>query len=95
MTTESPAERRRRQEAECREALAQLIELDTHRRCVSHSHLTAAGAIADAIEGLERVRDRHAAAAIAEGESYAEVARATHLSRQGARKRYGHLEVVV
>lgn len=94
MGTESPSARRERQEAERREALAQLIELDVHRRCVSHTHLTAAGAIADAIEGLERARDRHAAAALAEGESYASVARATHLSRQGARKRYGHLEVV-
>lgn len=95
MGTESPAELRRRQETERREGLAQLIELDAHRRCRSHAHITAVGAITDAMEGLERARDRHAAAALAEGESYAEVARAARLTRQGARKRYGsHLELV-
>ena len=88
------SELRDRQESESREALAQLIELDATRRCVTHTHLRTVAALTVAIEGLERMRDRHAAAAVAEGESYAEVARAANISRQGARKRYGHLEVV-
>jgi|FLYM01.1.fsa_nt_gi 2C-methyl-D-erythritol 2,4-cyclodiphosphate synthase len=87
-------ELRRRQESERRDALAQLIELDAHRRCVAHSHIDAVYALTDAIDGLTRARDRHAAAALEEGESYAEVARGSRLTRQGARKRYGHLEVV-
>lgn len=88
------SELRRRQEAERRASLAQLVELDAVRRCVGHAHIDAVYALSDAIEGLTRARDRHAAAALDEGESYAEVARGAGITREGARKRYGHLEAV-
>lgn len=88
------SELRRRQEAERRGALAQLVELDAFRRCVGHSNIDAVYALTDAIEGLTRIRDGRAQSALDEGESYAEVARGARITREGARKRYGHLESV-
>lgn len=90
----TPRELRDRQADERREGLAQLVELDAARRCRAQANIDVVYALTDAIEGLTRIRDRHAAAALDEGESFAEVARGTRLTRQGARKRYGHLEVV-
>jgi hypothetical protein len=88
------SELRRRQESERRDSLAQLIELDATRRCIAHSNIDAVYSLTDAIEGLTRLRDRRASAALDEGESFAEVARGAKITREGARKRYGHLEVV-
>ena len=87
----------RRQADERRATLAQMVELDATRLLLraGATHLESFAALTDAIEGLQRVAERHAAAAVGEGESYADVARAGKLSRQGARKRYGHLHEVV
>jgi hypothetical protein len=78
------------------ETLAQISVLDVVR------HLLRSGA--DQLEQaatwalIEEEAGRHAqecgARARTEGASFSEVARAVRMTPQGARKRYGHLEVV-
>lgn len=85
-----------RQTSERRQTLAQMIVLDATRSLLraGATHADAVAARVMAAEELLRQADRHAAAAIEDGESYAEVARLLGISRQSARERYSHLKVV-
>lgn len=85
-----------RQADERRRTLVEIARLDLTRHLTraGTTHLERAAVRADLLELLAADLDRDCELARAEGESYAAIARAAHLTRQGARKRYGHLEVV-
>lgn len=87
---------RDRQDDERRETLGQMIALDAARMLIRSgcSNLDAVAALTTAADELATMADRRAANAVAEGESYAQVARALDMSRQAATKRYRHLRVV-
>ncbi|MBA2557899.1 MAG: hypothetical protein H0V12_11245 [Chloroflexi bacterium] len=87
---------RERQDLERRETLAQTIVLDVVRLMLRSgaTHLDAAATCTAAADELLRIADRHAAAAVEEGESYTEVGSALNMTRQAATKRYRHLQAV-
>lgn len=87
---------RQQRDDERRETLAQVAVLDVVRHLLRSgaSHVDACATLVALAQEAERLADRHAHDAIAEGESYAEVARALDVSRQAATKRYRHLRVV-
>ena len=76
--------------AERRETLWQMAVLHVRRLLVRSGvdHLDAAATWSSVAAEASRRADAHAAFAIAEGNSYAEVARALSISRQAASKRY-------
>jgi uncharacterized membrane protein YqiK len=80
-----------RQRAEQRETVSQQAVLAVVRLVIRSGvgQLDAAAACTAAAVELDRIADAHARAAVAEGESYAAVARAVGVSRQAATKRYG------
>lgn len=92
MTTELS----RRQADERIETLWQIGALDVTRHLLRSgaTHRESAAAWASLSEYAAEQADRHGSMAVEEGESYADVARALRITRQGARKRYGHLEAV-
>ncbi|HVM00510.1 MAG TPA: helix-turn-helix domain-containing protein [Egibacteraceae bacterium] len=75
---------------ERRETLWQIAVLDILRLLVRSGtdHLDAAATWSAVAAEASRRAAKHAAYAIAEGDSYAEVARALGISRQAAAKRY-------
>lgn len=85
-----------RQAEERRETLGQMIVLDATRALLraGATHADGVAARVLAAEELLRQADGEAARAVAEGDSYAEVARLLGISRQSARERYSHLKVV-
>lgn len=85
-----------RQTEERRETIGQMMALDATRTVLRSgcSRLDAAAARVIAAQELLRVAERDVAAAIEEGESYAEAARVMGISRQSARERYSHLRAV-
>lgn len=86
----------RQREQERAETLAQVSALDVTRHLIRSGAYPLERARARTLlaEELLRQADHDAEQAREEGASYAEIADALHLSRQGARKRYGHLEAV-
>jgi hypothetical protein len=76
--------------AERRGTLWQIAALDVARLLIRSGadHLDAAATWASLAAEASRQADKHAALAIAEGESYAEVSRALGISRQATAKRY-------
>lgn len=85
-----------RQADERIETLWQIAALDVTRHLLraGATHRESAAAWASLADYSHRKADEHGSLAVAEGESYAEVARALRMTRQGARKRFGHLEAV-
>ncbi len=85
-----------RRENERRETLWQVAALHVTRHLIraGASHLDAALTWAGLAAEASRRAEQHAAFAVSEGESYAEVARALGISRQAAARRYRHLSVV-
>lgn len=83
-------------DTERRSTLAQIAELDITRHLLRSgaSHLDAATVWTALAEIALRHADQRAAAAVDDGESYADVARALDISRQAATKRYRHLRSV-
>lgn len=78
------------------ETLAQVSVLDVVRHLLRSGadQLECAATWAFIEEEAGRRAEEHGARARTEGASYSEVARAVRMTPQGARKRYGHLEVV-
>ena len=78
------------------ERLGQIIELDAARHLTraDASTLVRAFAYGAAARAFTRQAEKYAQLARVEGASYADIADALDMSRQGARKAYGHLEVV-
>lgn len=78
------------------ETLAEISVLDVtrHLRRSGATQLETAAALALVAAQAERRARDAAELAVTEGVSYAEVARALMITRQSARTRYGHLEVV-
>lgn len=76
--------------------LAGVAELDVTRHLLRSGadQLETAATWALLAEVAAERAERAGAAARSEGVSYSEVARAVRITPQGARKRYGHLEVV-
>lgn len=76
--------------SERRETLWQIAVLDVLRLLVRSGvdHLDAAATWSAVAKEASHRAHKHAAYAIAEGDSYAEVARALGISRQAATKRY-------
>jgi hypothetical protein len=89
-------ELRETQERERMQTLAEVARLDLARHLIRSgtTHLERAAVRAYIRDLIQDDIDRDAQLAVEEGESYAAVARAVGMSRHGARKRYGHLEVV-
>lgn len=87
---------RARQDDERRGTLAGIAELDVTRQLLraGASHLDAAAVWSAVATMAARNADRHATAAVAEGETFADVARALDVSRQAATKKYRHLRAV-
>lgn len=78
--------------SERRETLWQIAVLDVLRLLVRSGvdHLDAAATWSAVAKEASRRARKHAAYAIAEGDSYAEVARALGISRQAVAKRYNN-----
>lgn len=76
--------------SERRDTLWQIALLEVVRLLIRSGadHLDAAATWASLAEEASRRAHQHGAYAIAEGDSYAEVARALGISRQAATKRY-------
>lgn len=85
-----------RQTAERRDTLGQMMDLDTTRLLLRSgaSRLDAAAARVQHAQEQMRIAERDVAAAIEEGESYAEAARVLGMTRQSVRERYSHLRAV-
>lgn len=79
--------------SERRDTLWQIAVLHVLRLLIRSGadHLDAAATWASVAGEASRRAYQHGAYAIAEGESYAEVARALGISRQAAAKRYKHI----
>lgn len=86
----------RRQQDERMETLVEIARLDLARHLIRSgtTPLERAEIRARLRDMLQEEIDRDCTAAIDDGETYADVARAVGLTRHGARKRYGHLEAV-
>lgn len=94
--TESLTQRNARHSRERVETLWQIATLDVQRHLMRSGadHLEQAEAWASLAEEAKRRAEQQGAFARADGASYAEVARALHMTRQSARTKYEHLEVV-
>lgn len=88
--------RRRQQQAERVETLTEVARLDLARHLIraGATPLERAAVRATLVAALQEDLERDTAAAVADGESFATVARAVGISRQAVSKRYRHLESV-